>query len=102
MHLNPQIAPVKVGVFPLVKNKEEVANKAREVFDLIKSEFNTQYDEAGSVGRRYARADEIGIPYCVTIDFDSLEKDDVTIRDRDTTEQKICTFHVVKVKQIDI
>jgi glycyl-tRNA synthetase len=84
LKLHPKIAPIKLGVFPLVNKLEK---KSREVFDLLKSNFNCIYDKSGSVGRRYARADEIGIPYCITIDFDSLEKDDVTIRERDTTKQ---------------
>ncbi|MBW2999911.1 glycine--tRNA ligase, partial [Candidatus Woesearchaeota archaeon] len=84
LKLHPLIAPIKLGVFPLVNKLEK---KSREVFDLLKSNFNCIYDKSGSVGRRYARADEIGIPYCITIDFDSLEKDDVTIRERDTTKQ---------------
>jgi len=84
LYLSPNLAPIKVGVFPLVNKLEE---KAEEVFTEIKSSFNAMYDRSGSVGRRYARADEIGIPYCVTIDFDTLNDNSVTIRDRDTTKQ---------------
>jgi glycyl-tRNA synthetase len=71
----------------LLKNKPELVAKAREVHRMLKPCFMCVYDETGSVGRRYRRQDEIGTPYCVTIDFESLEKDDATVRDRDTMEQ---------------
>ncbi len=87
LHINPKLAPIKAAVFPLVSNKEEIVKLAREVYDGLKAEFNCFYDQSGSVGRRYARMDEAGTPYCITIDFDSLANKDVTIRDRDTTEQ---------------
>jgi glycyl-tRNA synthetase len=85
LKLSPKIAPVKVAVFPLVNKLDD---KAREVFNLIKEEFPSMFDRSGSVGRRYARADELGIPYCVTIDFQTLEDGCVTIRDRDPTTQE--------------
>jgi len=85
--LHPLLAPVKVGIFPLVKNKEKIVTLAHNIYSDLKSEFVCQYDESGSVGKRYARADEIGIPYTVTIDFESLEDVAVTIRDRDSTQQ---------------
>ncbi|MBW2997285.1 glycine--tRNA ligase [Candidatus Woesearchaeota archaeon] len=84
MHFHPKLAPIKVAVLPLVN---KVGEKAKEVFAMLKQDIFCFYDKSGSVGRRYARMDEVGTPFCVTIDFDSLEKDDVTIRDRDTTEQ---------------
>ena len=84
LKLNPKLAPIKVGVFPLVNKLNE---KASEVFEILKKEFNCMYDKSGSVGRRYARADEISIPFCVTVDFDTLEDKAVTIRDRDSTKQ---------------
>jgi len=84
LKLDPKLAPVKIAVFPLVNKIEK---QARKVYEDIKTEFAAQFDKSGSVGRRYARADEIGIPYCITYDFDSLKKQDVTIRDRDTTKQ---------------
>ncbi len=87
LHLHPKLAPIKVAVFPLVSNKEEIVKLAKEVHNELKSEFRCFYDQSGSVGRRYARMDEAGTPYCVTIDFDSLTGKDLTIRDRDTTEQ---------------
>ncbi|MCL4107828.1 UNVERIFIED_CONTAM: hypothetical protein GTU68_027213 [Idotea baltica] len=87
MKLHPALAPVKCAVLPLLKNKEELTSKASEVFDMLKYEFNCQYDEKDAIGKRYRRQDAIGTPYCVTIDFDTLEDNTVTIRDRDTLEQ---------------
>ena len=87
LKLSPNIAPVKVAVFPLVKNDEKLVNLSREIFDNLKKEWNIVYDGSGSVGRRYARNDEIGTPFCITIDGDSIKNKDVTIRDRDTTKQ---------------
>ncbi|MBU3942605.1 glycine--tRNA ligase [Patescibacteria group bacterium] len=86
--IHPKIAPIKVAILPLVKNKEEIVKKAREVEDLLKKEFTVQYDESGAIGRRYRRQDEIGTPVCVTIDFETLENNEVTIRDRDTMKQE--------------
>ena len=89
MKFKPNIAPIQVAVFPLLKNKEELVKKAREVYDLIKPNFRSEWDDSGNVGKRYRRQDEIGTPYCVTVDFDTLEKDDtVTVRDRDSMEQE--------------
>lgn len=82
------IAPVKVAVFPLLKNKPELVKKAKEIFDELKGEFACEFDDNGNVGKRYRRQDEIGTPWCVTVDFDSLEDDTVTVRDRDTMEQE--------------
>jgi glycyl-tRNA synthetase len=84
LKLNAKLAPVKVAIFPLVNKLEKEASK---IYDSIKLDFNSIYDRGGSVGRRYARADEIGIPYCVTFDFESLKKNDVTIRERNSTKQ---------------
>lgn len=82
------IAPVKVAVFPLLKNKPELVKKAKEVYEMLKQEFGAvMWDDNGNIGKRYRRQDEIGTPYTVTVDFDSLEKNDVTVRDRDTTKQ---------------
>ncbi len=87
LRLKPEVAPVKIAVLPLVKKLNE---KAEEVFHMLSKDFMTWYDETGSIGKRYARFDEIGTPWCVTIDFDNtLEKDMVTIRHRDTMEQEI-------------
>jgi glycyl-tRNA synthetase len=84
LKLSPTIAPIKVAIYPLVN---KLNDEARKVFESLKDYFVCKYDKAGSIGRRYARADEEGIPYCVTIDFDTLEKQVLTIRDRDSGEQ---------------
>ena len=84
LHLHPALAPYKVAVLPLSKKLSE---KAEEVYTNLSKKFMCDYDEAGSIGKRYRREDEIGTPYCVTIDFDTLEDNCVTIRDRDTMEQ---------------
>ena len=84
MHFHPALAPVKIAVLPLSK---KLAEPAGEVFDLLSRKFNCEYDETQSIGKRYRRQDEIGTPYCVTFDFDSLEDRAVTIRDRDSMEQ---------------
>ncbi len=88
LKLHKSLAPVKAAVLPLVKNKAEIVKKAKHVYHTLKPHFMTQYDETGSIGRRYRRQDEIGTLFCITVDFDSLEKDDVTIRDRDTMKQE--------------
>ncbi|MBF8262709.1 MAG: glyS [Parachlamydiales bacterium] len=87
LHFSPLIAPVKVAVFPLMK-KEPLADKARMVFDLLHERWNCEYDESGAIGKRYRRQDELGTPYCITIDFDTLENDTVTLRDRDSMKQE--------------
>jgi glycyl-tRNA synthetase len=87
LKLPPALAPVKVAVLPLVKNKEELTSKAQEVFNQLRFSVNAQYDEKDAIGRRYRRQDAIGTPFCVTIDFDTLEDNSVTVRDRDTLEQ---------------
>lgn len=88
--LKPSIAPVKVAVFPLLKNKPELVEKARSVYALLKKEFGSVlFDDNGNIGKRYRRQDEIGTPFCITIDFDTLEKGTgVTVRNRDTGEQE--------------
>ncbi|MDO8435904.1 MAG: glycine--tRNA ligase [bacterium] len=88
LKLNKKIAPVKVAVLPLVKNKPELVKKAKEVYQLLKPHFICQYDEVGSIGRRYRRIDEIGCPFAITVDFETLEKGDVTLRNRDTMKQE--------------
>ncbi len=86
LKLHPRLAPVKVAVLPLSR-KEPVANLAGEVWDLLRPHWATQYDDTQSIGRRYRRQDEVGTPLCVTVDFESLEDNAATIRDRDTQEQ---------------
>ncbi len=90
LKLAPSVAPVKVAVFPLLKNKPELVKKAREVYGALKKEFSAvEFDDNGNIGKRYRRQDEIGTPFCVTVDFDTLEKDDsVTVRDRDSGKQE--------------
>ena len=84
LHLHPALAPYKVAILPLSK---KLGEKAQEVYEKLSKKFMCDYDETGSIGKRYRREDEIGTPYCVTIDFDTLEDNAVTIRDRDTMEQ---------------
>ena len=87
LRFHPAIAPYQIAILPLSRNAK-LTPKAREVYDLVRSRFSTQYDETQSIGRRYRRQDEIGTPLCVTVDFDTVESDDaVTIRHRDTMEQ---------------
>lgn len=88
LKLNPKLAPYKVAVFPLLKNKPELIEKAREVYFSLKKNFNTVWDDRGNIGKRYFAQDEIGTPWCVTVDFQSLDDATVTVRDRDTAEQK--------------
>ncbi len=88
LKLHPQLAPSKCAVLPLLKNKEELTKAARDVYDSLKLSFNCQYDEKDAIGRRYRRQDAVGTPYCVTIDFETLEDNCVTIRDRDTLSQE--------------
>jgi len=89
LKLPEHLAPVKYAISPLLKNKPELVSKAREVYDILKKKHgNVMWDDNGNIGKRYRRQDEIGTPHCVVIDFDTLEDDTVTIRERDTTEQK--------------
>lgn len=89
LKLSPQIAPVTVAVFPLLKNKPELVEKAREVYALLKKTTSrVVFDDNGNIGKRYRRQDEIGTPYCITIDFDTLLTGTVTLRDRDTATQE--------------
>ena len=94
LKLNPRLAPYKVAVFPLLKNKPELVEKARSIYSELKKHFNVAWDERGNIGKRYFAQDEIGTPFCVTVDFDTLGeekpelKDTVTIRDRDSMKQE--------------
>lgn len=87
LKLSPKIAPYKVAVFPLLANKLELTEKARGVFNLLKKEFNVVWDDRGNIGKRYFAQDEIGTPWCVTVDFQTLEDGTVTVRDRDSGTQ---------------
>ncbi|GAB4027466.1 MAG: glycine--tRNA ligase [Candidatus Microgenomates bacterium] len=87
LKLAPKLAPYSVAVFPLVKNNEDVMTKARSVYEALASKFRVAWDDRGNIGKRYYYQDEMGTPYCVTIDYQTLEDGTVTLRDRDTTEQ---------------
>ena len=84
----PELAPYKIAVFPLLANKPELTEKAREVYAKLKENFETSRDDIGNIGKRYRRQDEIGTPFCVTIDFDTLKGDTVTVRERNTMKQE--------------
>ncbi len=86
LKLHPKLAPIKVAIFPIVKRKD-FKKISREIFNDLKKEWNVIYDESGSIGRRYARQDEIGTPFCITVDAESLKNKDVTVRGRDSAEQ---------------
>lgn len=89
LRFSPKIAPYKAAIFPLVKNKPELVEIAEKLYRKLQKHWNVSYDASGAIGRRYRRQDEIGTPYGITVDFDTLEKDGmVTLRDRDTTQQK--------------
>lgn len=81
------VAPMHAGIFPLMANKPELVTKAKEIYEELRQDLELFYDESGSIGKRYARMDEVGCPLCITIDFDSIANKDVTIRERDTTKQ---------------
>ncbi len=95
MRFSPKIAPIKAAIFPLMK-KEELTKVAREIFNDLSQDFRIEYDESGAIGKRYRRQDEIGTPYCITIDFESLEDKMVTIRDRDSLKQERIEISALK------
>ena len=94
LRLHPRMAPIKCGVFPLLKNKEQLVAKAKEIVALLRPHMTVFYDESGAIGRRYRRQDEIGTPFGVTVDFETLGekdpglRDTVTLRDRDSMQQE--------------
>lgn len=98
MKLHPALAPVKVAILPLLKNKEELTKVAIDIYDRLKLSFNCQYDEKDAIGRRYRRQDAIGTPFCVTVDFETLENQTVTFRDRDTLKQE--RINIADIKSI--
>jgi glycyl-tRNA synthetase len=87
LRLHPRLAPYKVAVFPLVRNKPDIVQVAARIEKSLRPLFRTTFDDSGNVGKRYYRQDEIGTPYCITVDYESLETHDATVRDRDTKEQ---------------
>ena len=95
LKLHPRIAPIKAAVFPLSK-REPVSTIARELYDDLKGDYRIFYDDSGSIGRRYRRQDEAGTPFCVTVDFDTIEDRQVTIRDRDTLRQERVPLEAVR------
>ncbi len=88
LELQPKLAPYQVAVFPLLKNKPELVDRAKTVYQLLQNNYRVTWDERGNIGKRYLSQDEIGTPYCVTIDFETLENDSVTVRHRDTATQE--------------
>jgi len=88
LKLKPQLAPYKVAVFPLLANKPKLVKLAKKIYDDLKLQFNTSWDDRGNIGKRYYSQDEIGTPWCVTVDFQTLEDKQVTVRDRDTAKQE--------------
>ncbi len=102
LHLPTQITPYFCAVFPLVKNNPEIVALAERIYHELKQEFPCLYDETAAVGRRYARADEMGISYCLTVDFDSLQDQAITIRDRDSTKQERVSISRLKEKLLSL
>lgn len=96
MKFKNNMAPIKVAIFPLLRNKPELVEKAKKIYNDLKIKFMCEFDDNGNIGKRYRRQDEIGTPYCVTVDFDTLEDNAVTVRDRDTMRQER-----VKVKDLN-
>jgi glycyl-tRNA synthetase len=88
LRFHPRIAPIKVGIFPLVKNKPVLVERARKLYHRLQRRWNVIFDQSGAIGRRYRRIDEVGVPFGITVDFETIEGDgSITLRDRDTTEQ---------------
>ena len=87
MRFHPRLAPIKAAIFPLV-NKDGMDEEAKKLYRELKPYFNVVYDQSGAIGRRYRRQDEAGTPFCITVDFDTLQDDAVTVRDRDTMQQE--------------
>jgi glycyl-tRNA synthetase len=98
--LHPRLAPIKAAVLPLTK-KEPVASVARDLYGELKGDYRVFYDDSGAIGRRYRRQDEAGTPFCVTVDFDTLEDKQVTVRDRDTMEQERIPIDAVRERLRD-
>ncbi len=88
LKLDPKLAPIKIAVFPLVANKEEIVKYAREIYEQLREKFVTAWDDRGNIGKRYYSQDEIGTPWCVTIDYDTIKDNTVTVRNRDSKKQE--------------
>lgn len=107
LRLPPKLAPVKAAIFPLLKNKPELVAKARDIFGILKKSFMCEFDDNGNIGKRYRRQDEIGTPFCITIDFDTLgevpeHRDTVTLRHRDTGEQERLTVDEIRARLLNL
>ncbi len=88
LKFHPRVAPIKAGIFPLVKNKPKLVEKARKLYSILQRKWNVVYDQNGAIGRRYRRIDEVGVPFALTVDFDTIDGDGcITVRDRDSTQQ---------------
>jgi glycyl-tRNA synthetase len=94
--LAPKLAPIKIAIFPLLKNKPELVDSARQIFADLKNYWRCEFDDNGNIGKRYRRQDEIGTPFCLTVDFDTLEKNDVTVRFRDSMKQERINIEELK------
>ncbi len=91
-----KLAPIKAAIFPLLANKPELVEKAKDIFNDLKKDFQVEFDDSGNIGKRYRRQDEVGTPFCLTIDFDTLQDDTVTLRDRDTMKQERIKINEIK------
>ena len=87
MNFDPKLAPYQIAIFPLVKNKDEIVNKARDLFTDLQKKYRVSWDERGNIGKRYLSQDEVGTPFCITVDYQTLEDETVTLRNRETAEQ---------------
>ena len=96
LKIKPQIAAYKLAIFPLASNNPKLVDKAKSIFDSLSSKYSLDWDDSSNIGKKYRRQDEIGTPWCLVVDFQTLEDDTITIRDRDTTKQ-----HRLKISQID-
>ncbi len=98
LKLKPRIAPYKAAVFPLLKNKPELVTKARAIYDTLRARYMVAWDDRGNIGKRYLAQDEVGTPVCITVDFDTLENDTVTIRNRDTkVQERVAVSDLVRI-----
>ena len=98
LKFSKQLAPIKIAIFPLLRNKPELVKKARDIYNNLKENYMCEFDDNGNIGKRYRRQDEIGTPYCITVDFDTLQDGTVTVRDRDTMKQERVKVEEIKDK----
>ena len=100
LHLSSKIAPIKIGIFPLMK-KDGLDSKAKEIQNLLRNHWYCEYDDSGAIGKRYRRQDELGTPFCITIDYDTLKDESVTVRERDSMKQERISINNLKTYFID-